>query len=515
MRRRYTFIAIILALFAVTLALQYPMDPDLWWHLRVGQDFWAGIFPFRDIYTWSMPGYAWVDHEWLTDALMYQVYRWAGLAGLGLIFSAMTLGAYVLATRTGALIQRHSPASQPLSAPATWRLGWLLVLVGLFVNQDIIGTRPQMITLLGFTAVNYCVWQYLTGERKSLWLLVPVFWAWANLHGGFTLGLLLLGLSLGALILAQLLPGLQVLFPFRLVAKGDFVPRIRHVGLVLVCVVAVSLINPYTYRLYEEALRTGLDRFARTMIVEWRAVNFQETKGLLIGAFLVLFIGWMLWTGKQRNAWYLLLLPVFLYMAMTSVRHVAPLVIFMLPWIYTSAGDEPSVQRLAGQEAEHWFGVRRGPLYYYAYNAVILLIPLSVLAWRGSEFVTYSTDMSALAQRTQSPLAAVQYLKANAQSGDLIFNDYNWGGYLIWNLPEYKVYIDGRMPSWQTPELHILEEYTHVTDLAPDWMEKLRASKATLVLMNKESHLGAALSQVTSFQLVYQDDLAVIYRRDD
>ncbi|HEY3342856.1 MAG TPA: hypothetical protein VGK81_12595, partial [Anaerolineae bacterium] len=500
-------------LFAFTLTLQSPLDPDLWWHLRVGQDFWSGIFPFRDIYTWSMPGYLWVDHEWLTDALMFQVYRLTGLIGLGLIFSAITLAAYVLATRTGAVIQRHSQASQPLGSPAAWRLGWALALVGLLVNLDIIGTRPQMITLLGFAAVNYCVWQYLTGERKSLWLLIPGFWVWANLHGGFTFGLLLLGLTLGALILARLIPRLSRLFPFQLIANGEYTPRISHISLVLAGTVGASLVNPYTYRVYEEALRTGLDRLARATISEWRPVNFQQPSGLIIGAFLLLFILWLLWTNKQRNAWYLLLLPVFLYLAMTSVRHVAPLVIFMLPWVYTNAGDEPLVQRLAGTAAEKWFGIRRAPLVYYAFNAVLLLIALSALGLRTVEFVANSTNMDALAQRSNAPLAAVGYLKANSQPDDLIFNEYSWGGYLIWNLPEHKVYIDGRMPSWQTPDQHILEDYVHISDLAPDWMDTLLASHATLVLADKMSHLGAALSQVATFQLVYQDDVAVIYRR--
>jgi hypothetical protein len=513
MQRRYTFIAIILALFAFTLTLQSPLDPDLWWHLRVGQDFWAGIFPFRDIYTWSMPGYMWVDHEWLTDALMYQVYHWTGLIGLGLVFSAITLSAYVLATRTGAVIQRHSRAGQPLTFSAAWRIGWCLVVVGLLVNLDIIGTRPQMITLLGFAAVNYYVWQYLMGDRKSLWLLIPVFCIWANLHGGFTFGLLLLGLTFGALILARLIPDLSRLFPFYLIAKSEYIPHILHIGLVMIGAVCASLLNPYTYRVYEETLRTGLDHFARIVITEWRPVNFQEPSGMIIGAFLLSFIGWLLWTGKQRNAWFLLLSPVFLYMGMSSVRHVAPLVIFMLPWVYATAGDEPLLQRLAGKEAEHWFGIRRAPLVYYAFNVVLLLMPLSVLGLRTVDFITSSTDMNALAKRSHDPQAAVGYLKGNTLPNDLILNEYNWGGYLIWNLPEHKVYIDGRMPSWQTPELHILEAYMHISSLSPDWMDKLRASGATIVLVGKESSLGAALSQVSSFRLVYQDDVAVIYRR--
>src|SRR6266511_1726310 len=93
----------------------------------------------------------------------------------------------------------------------------------------------------------------------------------SNLHGGFTLGILLIGLTLVTLIGAYLIRPLRGTFPYCLIHAHEYLPRVRHVGLTLAGSVIASLVNPYTYRLYEEALRTGFDSFAHRMIKIGRA----------------------------------------------------------------------------------------------------------------------------------------------------------------------------------------------------------------------------------------------------
>ena len=333
MLRRLTTIDIVLASFALILLLRFPFDPDMWWHLKVGQDLLAGIFPYRDIYTWSMPAYPWVDHEWLTDVLIYVVQHTFGLVGLGLVFIGVTVSAYMLAARTGALIHQQLSPDAALSNSASWRLGAVVAIVGVFINLEIIGARAQMISLLGFSAVTYWIWQYLTGERKSLWIFVPVFWLWANLHGGFTLGLMVVGLTLVSLVAAHRFSALRQTFPLCLTGATGQVERIRHVALALTGSVAASLINPYTVRIYEEALRTGTDSLARSVIDEWRAVDFQSPRGLLLVALVFGLLWWMVLARRNRSAWHLLVMPVFVYLGFSSARHAAPLVIFVLPLV--------------------------------------------------------------------------------------------------------------------------------------------------------------------------------------
>ena len=520
-RLHLSFIDVILIIFPCALLLQIPMDPDLGWHLRVGQDIWRGIFPFEDIYTWSMPGHAWVDHEWLTNAVMYQAYRIGGLIGQSLPFFIICLAAYIVAARTGALIGRHLPGTAPLTNKAGWQLSLGLVTVGLLVNAGIIGGRAQMITLFGFALVNYLLWQYLLGERRNLWVMVGVFWLWANTHAGFIIGLATVGLALGLLLVARFIPALQSqgdseksTFPFGLIRRDDYRRMFRHVLLVLVVSVLATLINPYTWRLYEEAIRTSLDSYARANIVEWLPVSMQNPIGILIFAFTFLFVWWLLWRRKYFSAWHLLLMPVFFYLGMSSNRHTALLVLFMLPWVYLAASAEPEVRQFLEKKVDRFFGLHKGNRLYYTYNIALALVPLVLLAFRGALWVNTSTDPGQLAERAGFPTKAVQFLaardnRANRENEKLL-NDYNWGGYLIWNLPDYKVYIDGRMASWRG-EKYIYKEYNQITALEPSWLDLLDANKVTLVLMPRESNLSNVLRYIPAYTIVYEDDVATIF----
>lgn len=511
-RLRLSYIDVILVAFPIALLLQIPMDPDLGWHLRVGQDLWRGIFPYQDIYTWSMPGYAWVDHEWLTNALMYQAYRAGGLIGQSLPFFIFCFCAYLIAVRTGAMIARHIPGATTLTNKAGWQLSFGLVTVGLLVNNAIIGGRAQMITLFGFALVNYMLWQYLTAERRSLWMLVGIFWVWANTHAGFVIGLAMVGLALGLLFVARFVPALQTTFPFVLLAKDDYKRTFRHMLTVLIVSVAATLVNPYIWRLYEEAIRTSLDSYARAGIVEWLPVTITSQIGLFMGAFTFLFLWRLLWRRRIFSTWHLLLLPVFMYMGASSIRHTALLVLFMLPWVFVAATAEPAVRRFLERDVEKLFGMHKGNWLYYTYNVVLLLVPAALLIFRVTLWYNTSTDAAQLAQKVGYPAQAVQFLAARGNgSNETLFNDYNWGGYLIWNLPDYKVYIDGRMASWRNDK-HIFKEYNQISELGPDWMNLLNTNKVTLVLMPKDSKLSNVLRQMPSFSALYEDDVATIFQ---
>jgi hypothetical protein len=507
--RAWTSLSLALLLFAVALALQAPFDPDLGWHLRVGQDLWAGRFPFQDDYTWSMPGYAWVDHEWLTNAGMDVVYRAAGAWGIGLIYAAVALSAFVVAARTGAFIGARLSA---LSAPAGGILGAALMVAAMLASANVISARAQMITLLGFAVVNHLIWRFLAGDRARVWVLPTVIWVWANLHGGFIIGLLLLGLTLACLALARWIPGLRAAFPFSLTAEGDRSRQLRSLFAVAVASGLASLANPYTWRVYEEALRVSADAYARARIVEWLPVNFQSLTGLALGAFVFVLLWWLLWTRAYHSAWHLLLLPVFLYVGLSSSRNSALLALFALPWFIAAVGSHPAARRWL-ELAVSLFALRRGSWLYYGYNGLLAALAAGVLLYRIVLFASYSLDPSMLAERHGLPERAVAFLQAQARPEDRLFNDYDWGGYLIWRLPEHKVYIDGRMASWREGDRHIFREYNRIAGLAPGWLELLQANRVSLVLTRKDSPLAAGLALAPSFQRIYMDEVSAIYRR--
>ena len=82
--------------------------------------------------------------------------------------------------------------------------------------------------------------------------------------------------------------------------------------------------------------------------------------------------------------------------------------------------------------------------------------------------VPYSYSLEDIAVNGQYPLGAVKYLHENPIEGNM-FNEYNWGGFLIWQYPEKKVFIDGRMPSWKMGDQKIFEEFNQIANFNDDW----------------------------------------------
>jgi hypothetical protein len=107
------------------------------------------------------------------------------------------------------------------------------------------------------------------------------------------------------------------------------------------------------------------------------------------------------------------------------------------------------------------------------------------------------------------PIKAVEWIKVNQPHGNM-FNSYNWGGYLDWHLPEYPVFVDGRTDLYDD---QVLNEYLEVTHGNQGWNQILDKYGVNFVFIESESLLSKILSTSKSWELVYQDNLAVVYMR--
>src|SRR5580765_1772602 len=115
--RAQTFAGILL-LGLLAMTARNAVDPDLWWHLRTGQ--WimeTGHIPRSDPFSFTRAGSPWVSHEWLSEVVFYEVWKWAGGAGL-IVLSA-------LVTTAGFMLLFLRCAARPLWAVASVTLGAL------------------------------------------------------------------------------------------------------------------------------------------------------------------------------------------------------------------------------------------------------------------------------------------------------------------------------------------------------------------------------------------------------
>jgi hypothetical protein len=145
---------------------------------------------------------------------------------------------------------------------------------------------------------------------------------------------------------------------------------------------------------------------------------------------------------------------------------------------------------------------------------VLMVLALFMLWWHVKLNLPMFYDPALYARANNYPYGAVQYMKSKDLHGKL-YNEYNWGGYLIWQYPQEKVFIDGRMAIWETPEIQIFSEFqtimgNHrktVTDLLDKW-------GIDLALVAPDRQINGILSLETdTWVQVYRDDQCVLWER--
>src|SRR5579863_2721198 len=177
---RHVFV-IILALGLFTMAARNVTDPDVWWHLRTGQLIIQNRAIFHtDPYSFTQFGQPWVDHEWLSQVLIFDLYRLAGWGGLIVGFGAVTA--------TGFLVVFFRCPGRPYVAG-------VITLLGAFASAPSWGVRPQMFTLL-LASVLLFILERSYQRPNLLWWTPLLMLLWVNLHAGYALGIALMALFL-------------------------------------------------------------------------------------------------------------------------------------------------------------------------------------------------------------------------------------------------------------------------------------------------------------------------------
>ena len=341
MPRRFNCLDLVLYLLPVALLLQKPVETDIW-----------------------------------------QGFGVAGQLGLRIAWIGAALGAFVIAARTGAMMSSHIPRNIRLSLQGTWELGAALVIVALLILRTPLSTGPGAVSLLGFALVNYLLWQYLLGRRRSLWILVLAFGLWANVHNQFSIGLAQVGLAAAIVALARAWPALQKRFPFQVIEPGAYAAKVRHLALIFAISLLATFISPQPVQPYADLWRTISGLPAQAGASGWPALSLGQLAGLLPVACIALFIGWLAWKRKTVSAWHLLLLPIHLCLALVAAQNMPVLVLFALPWIYCAFASDRVVRWFFDSVVDFHFGIRLGDGLYYFYNAVVVLMAAGILIFR-------------------------------------------------------------------------------------------------------------------------------------
>lgn len=392
-----------------TVALLLPTQSDTFWHLRAGADIWrTGHVPTVDSYSHTVAGLPWPDHEGLSQVFMYLCYRLGGMPGLE-IGAAGVIGVGVV------LVYRL------MVGPPRTRLA--VMLVPLTVSSLLWVLRPQIVSLSLLVGL---IW-LLARERYRL---VPVlFWIWANAHAGVVLG--------GpVLVLATACAGLRFLRGRQAADRK----RLMTLAVVLPLSGLATAATPLGFGIYRFVLESTA-RLQAEHILEWGAPwptgPFEVIFWLLAFGFLGLLV-WRRrtllsasWTDTAVVASATAILPL----AFQSLRNIGPFLMVATP----------AASRLLGPEFRfrlRWFRLRlpaRAPSPDHPAVNLAVLAGVAVIV-AGIVGVSWKTDAPRLRWH---PVGAAAQSALRGCAGPL-YNHYYDGGYLIWLVPEKRVFIDNR-----------------------------------------------------------------------
>ena len=259
-------LGLLLLLIIINFALQPLTEPDFGWHLRTGLDVLQNGLPLpsADPYSHTMPDWPWVEHAWMTDVLVAGIYSAFGALGVILFFAVVTISAWLL----GAAVA---------SASVVFR--WLACALSLWVALPYLGARTQLITLLGLAVLSLLLKRWRDGSASVRWWIPPFFLVWANLHGGFVAGLLLLSLVIGTTAIVRWLSDRQILSSGRLDEPLFSWMEVKWLTAIMAISACITLLNPYGWRLYVEIVDSLSNRFMLETLQEWQPLSMAGLAG--------------------------------------------------------------------------------------------------------------------------------------------------------------------------------------------------------------------------------------------
>lgn len=491
----YPALNILLLLVILNFALQPLTEPDFGWHLRTGLDVlhngWT--LPTVDPYSHTMPEWAWVEHAWLTDVLIGGIYSLFGGLGIVLLFGAVTVSAWLLASR---------------AAPCGIVFRRLACVLSLWAALPYLGARTQLITLLGLALLLLLLKRWQAGEVSVRWWIPPLFLVWANLHGGFPAGLFLLGLIIVATAIVRWLSARRILFTGECDEPLFSWWDLKQLMFIAVLSMLVTLVNPYGWRLHNEILDSLSNRFMLDTLQEWQPLSINGVAGRSYAFYLIgLGLAMVLWYRRiEPVRW--VVVGLFLTLSLRHMRNIPFFLIISLP--------------LCAELLAHGFECLQGWLPFWlpvrkrgSFAGAVAVG--AILLWLGPEHLQHVIHSgirpAEYFRGTSYPIEAVEWVKTHRELvGKRLYNDYAYGGFLLWWLPEDKIFIDGRMPTWQMGEHRLFRDYVALTGADPPDLTVLKKYSVDWAMVRKQTLLDEGLAHDTAWTRVYEDRKVAIYR---
>lgn len=452
----------------------FHVDPDLWWHIKVGETILATHhWPTTDVYSFTVAGQPWLAYEWLGEVLLGAVSHVGGVLGLDLLLIAMG-SAIVLALYAFTTLRAGNS-----------KAGFVASTILFLLAIPSFSLRPQMLGYLFLILTLIALERFRQGTHGTIWFLPVLMLAWVNTHGSWIIGM--------GTIFVYWMSGLAEFQIGGIEAKKWTSAERRGISCVFLLSLLALPITPYGARIaaspFEFAFSLPLNV---KYIEEWQSMPFHILGGQI---FLALLLGMILAQVMFRFTWRVEEFVLFLFGTMMACLHVRFLLLFV-----------PFFAPLLATMVSRWM-----PAYNRAKDKIAL--NAAIMACVAVALVHYFPSHTKLQQSVaeQFPVGAVEYLNSHAVP-EPMFNNYGFGGYLVWARgPEHKVFIDGRGDVYERGGM--LSDYLHIDYLKPGALQVLENYGVQSCLVARDEPLATLLSAQPAWQRVYVDAISALYVR--
>ena len=453
------------------------LDLDIWWHLKTG-DWIVQHFavPHTGILSRTAANRPWVAYSWGYEVMLSRAYAWFGLLGIGMFGTLLTI----------AIVYAVYWMARRLSG-RFW-ISWLLAVATCAAFLFDLMPRPVFLSIVLFTVTLTLILNaQRTGRVQTLYWLPLIFLCWANLHIQFIYGLFLVGLLLGVNLVER---GAARFGIGSTVLQSPTLPAGPLAAVFGACV-AATLIGPYSYHLYRVIAEYSRAKVAYSAIVELQPLSFRVYSNyvvLLLAGAAFYAVGWQ----KRINLFKLGLLTIGSVVAFRTMRDA---------WFICV----PAAACLADTSVDD---TKREPQESrFELAGVIAIAALAmVLFAREAEFNNRGLDRVITGN---FPVYAVNFLRRNPQPGPL-YNTFDWGGFLMWYMPQSPVSIDGRNDLYGD---EFDARYFQTQGGEPSYKTDPTLRESGVIMLRKTDGLVYALDLDPNFRKIYEDELATVFVR--
>jgi hypothetical protein len=445
-------------------------EPDIWWHLRDAQNLIEyHSFSRADTYSFTAAGLARPNFEWLSEVAYYLAFKAWGLQGpllVSIVVSVLIFaGVYYLCCRSG----------------ADCKDAVIVTLLAVFLGTISIGPRMLLFGWLCMVALLILLDEYRRAGR-GLWLVPPLFLLWINLHGSWAFGMVVLGIF----IVSGLLSGEWGL----VVAHRWSRSQLRNLLLVGVTSFALLFVNPFGYKLvlypFEVALR---QQIAVQHVEEWRPLDLSTGNGKLALVVIFALLASVLFSRRRWRLDEALVTGFALWTALSHGRFLFFLGLVVAPLLAVHLNLFTPYERKLDKP---WLnaGVMAGVIVFF------------FLSFPSTAILQQKVDHG-------FPTAALHFMREHQMSGR-VFNQYHWGGYVEWNTPELKSFIDGRADVFVANG--VFDDYGKASNIIEP-LEVLDKYPIEYVLLQRNRPLTYVLEHSMGWRPIYSDQVAVLFAR--